>query len=96
MKKARQDSLWGWVELRERHHIKAWCQLYYPALQPSDALANHVKRIETTATRLRGGNVLVTISVLARKEHESQSDAFRLQIAGNKVVEVASEVSTTG
>lgn len=55
---------------------------YYPTVELPDAVAQHVRVIETTVSERPGGLVHITVCVLARKKHNDTSHHFKFQRTG--------------
>lgn len=93
-----QDApLWTIVRQLEHEEVEQWRRKHHPSLTLEGATAGNVKTVETYVVRRPGGNVLVTVSILAKKAFECETNVFRLQRAGNRVYRVLEpdEISTS-
>jgi hypothetical protein len=79
------DRLYSHVQRLEQKAVIDWCKEHHPDLEQSDVLAQHVRAIETTLTRLRGGNITVAVQVHAKKDSDSTQAFHRLQAAANRL-----------
>lgn len=59
-----------------------WVRRNQPGLELPDAMANHIRAVETVITQRSGGRVDLTVSVLARRKHLDETQHFRYQRTG--------------
>ncbi len=73
----------------EREALQTYVAEYAKGDSHEELLALGISSVITTTTRLPGGNILVTVSIMARKPWECETYPFRLQTLSNKVRRVA-------
>jgi hypothetical protein len=77
--------LWGLVSKLERESCMEWRQSKASGVSFEEALATRITAVETTVSRKPGGAISVTVSILAKKETDSEVHPFVLQRVGNKL-----------
>lgn len=93
-RKTQDQPLWLAVAQLEQDSLKAWRSATAPDLDLESALTQRVTAVETHISRRLGGNVSVTVSVLAKKVQDCNVDYFYLQRAGNKMYRTAEPPSS--
>ncbi len=73
----------------EREALQAYVVEYANGDGHEQLLALEIASVITTTTRQPGGNILVTVSIMARKPWQCETYPFRLQTLSNKVRRVA-------
>lgn len=84
----RRGALISLVADLERQCLSLWRDEVAPGESVVDALALHAREVNTGITRKLGGNILVTVTVLGRREQDSDTWWFKLQRRGNAAYEV--------
>lgn len=59
-----------------------WVRRNQPGTELHDAMAQHIRAVETVITQRPGGRVDITTSVLARRKHLDETQHFRYQRTG--------------
>lgn len=92
-----QAPLWSIVRVLEHDEVEAWRKKHHPSLTQEGAFAEYVTEIHTEVKRRPQGNIWVTVSVLARRAFECETNAYRLQRQGKHYYKVLQpdELSTS-
>lgn len=72
----------------ETEAIQDWLAEHSSGISDEEALCRLVKEVHTITVRRPQGNILVTVSVLARRAWHSETFFFHLQTTGNAVTRV--------
>lgn len=88
------QRLYQAVATLEHRSLQDWRARYYPSLTLEGALTQRINVVEVHVTRRAGGNVSVTVSVVAKKAFECNVDYFSLQRRDNHWYEKVGGPST--
>lgn len=91
-----QAPLYSLVRVLEAQELEAWRKQHCPSLTLEAAMAQRITEVTTEIKRRPGGNIFVTVWILAKQAFECETNVFRLQRAGNRLYKVLEPDSTVG
>jgi hypothetical protein len=80
-----QAPLYRLVRKLEHEELQAWRAQHCPSLTLEGAMAQRITEVTTEIKRRPGGNIMVTVWILAKHAFECETNVFRLQRAGNRM-----------
>lgn len=83
-----QAPLWSLVRALEWDTVEDWRKKHHPSLSMEGAMAHAINEVHIEVKRRPGGQIWVVVSVLARQAFECETNAFRLQRAGNRIYKI--------
>jgi hypothetical protein len=83
-----EAPLWSLVRHIVAQEAESWRKEHHPNLSLEVAMTQHVTELHTEVKHRPGGLIWVTVSVLARAAFECETNAYRLQRAGNRFYKI--------
>jgi hypothetical protein len=90
-----EAPLYSLVRVLEHEELEAWRKQHRPSLTLEGAMAQAITEVTTEVKRRPGGNIMVTVWILAKHAFECETNVYRLQRAGNRLYKVLEPDSTS-